>query len=168
MSMLCRSVRWGLRATVLIMAIMAAVARADDAGATISVAHARSLFLLRCAGCHQIDGAGHPQVGVPSMRNTLGYFPASAAGRAFLVQVPGARNAAITDAELAALTNWELQSFSKAQLPPDFIAYSEQEVRQSRANPPLDIAASRAAILRDLQEKGVLPHEAYQRLTGTH
>jgi mono/diheme cytochrome c family protein len=137
-----------------------------DPAAAISPARARSMFFLHCAGCHSIDGGGHPNVGVPSMRNTLGYFLGSPAGRALIVQVPGARNASISDAELAALTNWELMNFSKDQLPADFVPYTAAEVTQARPHPPLDVAVARSKILRDLHEGGKLPDEAYQALTG--
>jgi len=111
---------------------------------------ARSLYLLHCAGCHQVDGSGTPAFGVPSMIDTLGLFQRTAAGRAFLVQVPGARNASISDAELAALTNWTLRTFSTATLPAGFKPYTTAEVKVLRADPPLDIAATRAAVIAGL------------------
>lgn len=148
----------------------AAVAAGAESGGSqlISPARARSTFVLHCAGCHQIDGSGQPKVGVPSMRDSLGYFLGSPAGRAFLVQVPGARNASISDADLAALTNWELLNFSKAQVPADFVPYSTAEVTAARANPPLDVMAARGVILQDLRDKGLLPAEAYERLNGNY
>ena len=125
-----------------------AAAAATDAGVTPQ--RARSLYILHCAGCHQIDGSGTPAYGVPSMIDTLGQFERTAAGRAFLVQVPGARNASVTDAELAAMTNWALRTFSAATLPSDFKPYTAAEVTPLRANPPLDIAGARAAIVAAL------------------
>jgi mono/diheme cytochrome c family protein len=111
---------------------------------------ARSLYLLHCAGCHQIDGSGTPKFGVPSMIDTLGQFQRTPAGRAFLVQVPGARNANVSDAELAALTNWALRTFSSATLPAGFKPYTTAEVKRWRATPPLDIAGARAAVVAAL------------------
>lgn len=140
------------------------MAIATDAEQEISQARAKSLFILQCAGCHRIDGSGQPGFGVPSMRNTLGYFVRSPEGRAFLVQVPGARNASITDAELAALTNWELLNFSKETLPSSFTPYTTKEVSQWRANPPSDVAVVRAKILHELQNMGTLPSDVYEQL----
>lgn len=126
--------------------MLANTASAGDA-ASISPQRARALYLLHCSGCHQPDGSGAPRFGVPSMRNVLGQFQQSEAGRAFLVQAPGARNAHLTDAELAALTNWALLEFSPATLPAGFQPYTTAEVSRWRANPPLDVAATRAAIV---------------------
>jgi len=156
---------WSQLALLLIGISFNAMAAAADADQMISPARARSLFILQCAGCHHVDGSGQPDSGVPSMRNTLGYFLGSAQGRAFLVQVPGARNATITDAELTALTNWQLHNFSKDILPADFVPYTTQEVTQARANPPSDVAATRAKILQELQAKGQLPSAAFEQLT---
>ncbi|MES2259351.1 MAG: cytochrome C [Pseudomonadota bacterium] len=125
----------------------AAAAFGADAAAEISPQRARSLYLLHCSGCHQPDGSGSPAFGVPTMRGSLGHFQNTPAGRAFLVQAPGARNAHISDAELAALTNWQLLQFAPATLPPNFKPYTAEEVSRWRANPPLDVAAARAAIV---------------------
>jgi mono/diheme cytochrome c family protein len=130
----------------------------------ISPARARSLFTLHCAGCHQINGSGLPQAGVPSLQNTLAWFLGLPEGRAYLVQVPGARNATVTDAELAALTNWELQTFSKSILPTNFTPYTEAEVQVARRNPPADITAARGLILNALETAGKLPLDAKESL----
>lgn len=123
--------------------------KTDDAQ-TITPERARSLFYLHCAGCHRFDGSGTPAFGVPSMVNTLGRYQLTARGRAYLVQVPGARNANVTDAELAAMTNWQMQAFSAATTPKDFKPYTTEEVRRWRHNPPADIAGARAEILAEL------------------
>lgn len=138
---------------LLLMSMLAALP-AQSVEPVISASRARALFILHCAGCHQIDGSGQPHVGVPSMRGNLGHFAASPAGRAFMVQAPGARNASVSDAELAAMTNWQMQAFSKETLPPGFTRYTTEEVAQARRHPPLDVAAARAAILHDLQRQG--------------
>jgi mono/diheme cytochrome c family protein len=132
-------------ATVLLCGVAASSMAAPEAA--ISPQRARSLYLLHCSGCHQPDGSGSPRFGVPTMRGMLGKFQQSSAGRAFLVQAPGARNAHITDAELAALTNWALLAFSPATLPAGFQPYTTEQVSRWRANPPLDVAGARAAIV---------------------
>jgi mono/diheme cytochrome c family protein len=121
---------------------------AADVAKSITPARAQSLFVQHCAGCHQLDGSGAPAHGVPSMLGLIGHFQRTEAGRAFLVQAPGARNASISDAELAALTNWEIAAFAQASMPARFIPYSGEEVHRWRSDPPLDVAAARAAIVR--------------------
>jgi mono/diheme cytochrome c family protein len=121
-------------------------AKALVSTATITGQRARSLYLLHCAGCHQIDGHGAPASGVPTMIDTLGSYLGSEAGKAYLVQVPGARNANVSDAELAALVNWTVEAFSSKTIPTGYRPYTEDEVRRWRACPPVDIAAARLAL----------------------
>ncbi len=146
-----RAARLGLRlrwvASATLGACLLNAGAAEPSGAAISPQRARSLYLLNCAGCHGVGGAGVPQFGVPSMIGMLGRFPQTPAGRAYLVQVPGARNSALTDAELAAVTNWALHKFSPETLPPDFQPYTTAEVQRWRSRPPLDIEATRTAIM---------------------
>jgi mono/diheme cytochrome c family protein len=134
----------------LIVLGLAGPAAGEGADGAVTPQRARSLYLLHCAGCHQVDGSGTPKFGVPSMIDTLGQFQRTAAGRAFLVQVPGARNANVSDAELAALTNWTLRTFSAGTLPAEFKPYTTAEVKRWRANPPLDIAGARATVVAAL------------------
>lgn len=106
-----------------------------------------TLFLLHCAGCHGMDGAGHPEAGVPDMRHTLGRFLQQPAGRAFLVQVPGVNNAGLSDAQIAAVTNWQIQRFAAGSAPVGWAPYTAAEVAAARRQRPADIAAARRALV---------------------
>lgn len=116
-----------------------------------SPAQARTLYVLHCAGCHSMDGSGVPDKGVPSMRGTLGRYLQLPEGRAFLVQVPGVLNAGLTDAQIAAVTNWALAEFSAETLPGAWPPYTAQEVAQARLSRPLDVAQARAELWRRLE-----------------
>src|SRR5579859_646477 len=72
-------------------------------------------YQLQCMGCHTPDGSGEPGR-VPSIKETLAPFALSAAGRRFLIQVPGAAQSTLSDAELAALLNWMIPNLSAAKL----------------------------------------------------
>jgi len=107
----------------------------------------RVLYMLHCQGCHLSDGAGRPGE-VPSLVGTLGRFLAVPGGRAYLVQVPGSAHSPLSDAELASVLNWMLASFA---IPPDsagFAPYDAEEVARHRANPLVDVAATRAELVR--------------------
>ncbi len=114
-------------------------------------------YILRCAGCHQVDGSGAPHSGVPGIKGTLGYFPRLEAGRAYLVQVPGTANSALDDAQVAELLNWMLNHFSAKELPPDFLPYTSAEVTRLRAVRPSNVTAERARLLKLLVEQGYPP-----------
>ncbi|RZS53314.1 c-type cytochrome [Sphaerotilus mobilis] len=126
-----------------------------DGPATAPVQGARNLFVVHCAGCHGFDGAGHPDQGVPDMRGPLGHFLHLPEGRGFLVQVPGANNAGLNDAQIAAVTTWLLSQFSPATAPPGWRPYTAEEVAQWRSQRPADVAARRAEIVARLKAQGI-------------
>ncbi len=127
--------------------VRAALAFALLLGSACSNADARTDYMLNCQGCHGDDGRGSPG-NVPDLRDELGRFLNVSGGRRYLVQVPGARNAPLDDAALAAVLNWMLPSFSAATLPRDFEPYTGTEVAQWRREAPADVAAERSRLLR--------------------
>ena len=111
---------------------------------------ARLQYILHCAGCHQADGHGAPDSGVPDMRGQLGHFLKLPEGRAFLVKVPGTSNSALSNREVTRLLNWMVRSFSAPTLPADFAPYTEAEVTALRSAPLDNVAGERAAIVTRL------------------
>lgn len=114
----------------------------------------RNNFLLHCSGCHQQDGSGSPENGIPSMRGRVSHFLRLPEGRAFLVQVPGTSQSALGDAAVAELLNWMVNQFSRDEIPPGFIPYTAAEVARLRALRLSDIPAKRAAVVGSLRDMG--------------
>lgn len=77
------------------------------------------------------DGRGLPPE-VPSLHDLPAAMLASAEGRGYLVRVPGVAQAPLTDAELAGVLNWMLDSFSASTRPEGFRPYVAGEVAQRR------------------------------------
>ena len=94
------------------IALVAAAYAGPGATATAAGNPPEINYMLHCQGCHLPGGIGHPGI-VPKMQGEIGAFLASAAGRAYLVQVPGAAQSSLDDAELAAVLNWMLPAFDK-------------------------------------------------------
>jgi mono/diheme cytochrome c family protein len=120
-------------------------------GGAASVAYAyepRINYMLQCMGCHTPDGSGEPGR-VPSVKETLVPFAAVADGRRFLVQVPGASQSTLSDAELAELLNWMIQNLSLAK-PGHFTAFTAAEVARYRRTPLVGVQAARAALIQRL------------------
>jgi hypothetical protein len=69
------------------------------------IAAARTDYVLQCMGCHLADGRGMPP-DVPALQDRIGYYLQVPEGREYVVQVPGAANARLTDAALAQVINW--------------------------------------------------------------
>ena len=109
-------------------------------------------YQLQCMGCHTPDGRGEPGR-VPSIKETLVPFARNAAGRRFLIQVPGASQSTLSDAELAELLNWMVQNLSIIE-PTGFTRFTEAEVAGLRRNPLVDVQGARRRLVQSLSSTG--------------
>jgi len=132
---------------VLLILLFCGAVFADDKAAQTN-------YMLHCQGCHTPDGAGAPGK-VPSLKGFMGYFLHVKGGREFLIQVPGAAQASLSDVELAELTNWMLHNFSRAELPVDFRPYASEEVGGLRKNTLIRVTQVRAELLLKMADVGI-------------
>lgn len=117
---------------------------------TATAAHEpRINYMLQCLGCHGPDGRGEPGH-VPSIRSTLAPLSRSAAGRRYLLQVPGVALSSLSDPELAALLNWMIPALGGIQ-PKEFRAFTAAEVARYRREPLVEISATRARLMRQIE-----------------
>lgn len=123
----------------------AAAVRAD-AESVAKTNSPRSLYVLHCAGCHGMDGAGSERGQVPDMRR-LGEFLKRPDGRRFLVQVPGVMGSGLSDEDVAQVTNWVFTTLVTDVNPRTFVPYTAQEIANARANPLKDVMATRTRLL---------------------
>jgi mono/diheme cytochrome c family protein len=91
---------------------------------------AATTYAANCSGCHGQSGRSVGEI--PTLVDRIGYFARIPEGRAYLVQVPNVAMSAIRDEDLADMLNWLLETYSAAQLPRDFRAYSGAEVSELR------------------------------------
>jgi mono/diheme cytochrome c family protein len=131
--------------------LIVALACAGSAHASEGETRARLQYLQHCSGCHLPDGSGAPTKGIPSMRGLLGQFLQVPGGRAFIVQVPGVMNSALSDADIANLMNWLLPAVSAPTLPAELAPYTAQEIGRLRASRPADILALRQTLTRQME-----------------
>jgi mono/diheme cytochrome c family protein len=112
------------------------------------------LYATNCQGCHGEFGSSAAEI--PTLAGRVGYFTRSQEGRRYLVQVPNVALNANSDADIAAVLNWLLATYSRAQLPADFKPYTAGEVgelRQAR----IDVVASRRRVIDALVATGQIP-----------
>jgi cytochrome c553 len=107
---------------------------------------ARNNYMLRCMGCHLADGSGSAGR-VPSVRDSLVPLASSAAGRRYLVQVPGAAQSPLSDLELAQVLSWMVRNLSRQAAPGGFVDFSAAEVARYRRTPLIEVQATRARLL---------------------
>lgn len=112
---------------------------------------AKKNYRLHCMGCHQADGRGSPDNGIPGMRDEVGHFLRVPEGRAYLSQVPGTLNTPLSDGETAELLNWVMVNIGRSSLPAGFRPYTADEVKAYRASVPEDIPGMRLRLLRQLE-----------------
>jgi len=103
-------------------------------------------YMLQCMGCHTPDGSGAAGR-VPSIRSTLLPFSAVVAGRQFLVQVPGASQSTLSNAELAELINWMIENLSNGPRAVVFVRFTGAEVASYRRKPLVEVRATRERLL---------------------
>ena len=90
-------------------------------------------YALHCGGCHLPDGSGNPPE-VPDLRNELGKIVMLPGGRDYVVRVPGASQAPVSDQQLANIVNWILENYNAETLPANFKPLTAEEVGRSRKN----------------------------------
>ena len=106
-------------------------------------------YMLHCMGCHVADGSGSPPQ-VPDVRGEMGRLLAVPGGREYLVQIPGAATSPVSDAELAALINYMLATFSGDTVPATFTPFTAEEVGRLRPAWLTDPEPVRARLLEAL------------------
>lgn len=100
---------------------------------SVFAASPRINYLLYCSGCHRVNGEGKAP-NVPTLRGELGDMLSVSMMRSYLVRIPGASQAPITDSELAEVINWVLDEFNAQTLPANYEPYTDTEVSQARRN----------------------------------
>jgi cytochrome c553 len=118
-----------LAVTVAALLLTTITARADS--------YEEHDYILNCSGCHRMDGSGSRSV--PSLR-AMPELNGKPGAREYWIRVPGAAQAPLSDARLAALMNWLVERFTGKRPKP---AYTAQEVGQLRRNPLRDPIAKR-------------------------
>ena len=118
------------------------------AAAELNSQRAQFNYQMSCQGCHAPDGSGANAV--PRMRDYVGNFLATEAGREYLVRVPGSAVSALSDDELAEVLNWIVLEFAGASIDGPFEPYSSQEVGRLRQYPLNEVVQYRAQLLADI------------------
>jgi cytochrome c553 len=133
------------------------------AGAPLQAAYSspQQDYVLYCMGCHGDQAQGVPGK-VPPLAGSVALFMRSAAGRDYVLRVPGAANSALGDAQLAAVLNWLAERFppAGASAPPG-APFTAAEVGELRRKPLADVRERRREVVRTLAASGPAPPADY-------
>lgn len=141
--------------------VRAAGALAAALLARASLASPQQDYILYCMGCHGDQAQGVPGK-VPPLAGSLALFMRSAAGRDYLLRVPGAANSALTDAQLTAVLNWLAESFPPAgAAAPAPQPFTVAELAQARRLPLASVQETRREVVRALAASGPAPPSDY-------
>lgn len=107
-----------------------------------------NIYLLNCWGCHGAHGEGVNGTS-PALIGAADFLRARG-GREYLIEVPGVSESALSDAQVAAVMNWIMDTMNRGHLPADFTPYTADEVNRYRAVRLRDLSATRRALLDQL------------------
>ena len=136
-------------AAVIFTCLLSTLATAGE----INRERAHFNYQMFCQGCHAPGGAS-VESAVPRMKDHVGTFLASEAGREFLVRVPGSATSSLNDEELAEVLNWIVVEFSGDSLAVPFEYYTAVEVGNLRQSPLTEVDNYRALLLADIAGAG--------------
>jgi len=127
--------------------------------ASLAAAHpasgetARTLYLLKCSGCHRADGQGATDAGVPPFPGFIAGLARDPGGRTYMLHVPGVAGSGLNDTDLAAVLNYLLDRWSAAPAA-DVRRFTPQEVATLRAIAVNDIVSYRRTLAARLRKSG--------------
>ena len=110
----------------------------------------RANYILRCAGCHGMEGLGTEVGGVPAFPGSVATLANDEEGRTYVVHVPGVVGSSLTEAEIAAVLNYVVERWGETSAP----AFTPEEVARRRAEPVPDVVAYRRTIALRLADEG--------------
>jgi hypothetical protein len=117
-------------------------------------------YMLYCMGCHGAAAEGVPGR-IPPLAHSLAHFMRTAAGRDYVLRVPGAASSVLNDARLAAVLNWLATRYNAEELGADVMPFTAAEVAASRHTPLADVLATRREVVRALAADGAAPGVDY-------
>ncbi|SME97294.1 hypothetical protein SAMN06265365_10764 [Tistlia consotensis] len=114
----------------------------------------RTLYLLRCSGCHGLDGSGSKAGRVPGL-SAIGRILAHRDGALYLANVPGVENAGLSPAATARLLNWAVGVWGGLPADQPAPTLTGEQIGRLRKVPVDDLVALRARIAADLAARGI-------------
>ncbi|MTH78026.1 c-type cytochrome [Paracoccus aestuariivivens] len=107
-------------------------------------------YILRCAGCHGMEGLGSVEGGIPTFPGSVGKIAADDMGRTYMMHVPGVISASLDDAGIASVMNYILDRWSPGEAAP----FTPDEVTRRRAVPVADVVVMRRDVAKKLMSEG--------------
>ena len=136
---------------------------ADEQDANYTEAHgdvvrkmssARSLYLLKCSGCHGVDGAGAPAAGVPPFPGFVAPLARNPDGRRYIAHVPGIVASRLSNEQLVSVLNYVIEEWSSEADAAATPRFTVAEFAELRAAPVSNIVDLRRDVVAQLSAAG--------------
>lgn len=114
------------------------------------IGHARADYILRCSGCHGLNGNGTVEGGIPAFPNSVSHIAGIDIGRTYILHVPGVISTDMTDARIADVLNYIVDKWGDGDT-----HFSAGEVTRRRAIPVGDVVALRRKVVEELRKAGI-------------
>lgn len=117
-------------------------------------------YMLYCMGCHAARAEGVPGK-VPPLAHALGNYMRLAAGRDYVLRVPGASKSVLTDAQLAGVLNWLAAQYSSEEIKSGVPMFTAEEVTAHRHQALPAVLAARREVIRAMTTANIPAADSY-------
>jgi hypothetical protein len=120
----------------------------------VNLTGAQSDYLEHCGGCHGLQGDSSPAP-IPVLRDRVGYFMCSGAGRRYLLHLPNVDRADVDDGRLADMMNFVVFDLGGHSTPSGVQAFGEAEVKAERGKTMTgsEVMDQRKRVVEDLIQR---------------
>jgi hypothetical protein len=115
---------------------------------------AQSDYIEHCGGCHGLAGDSAPAA-IPVLRQRVGYFMCSEAGRDYLLQLPNVAFSPTDNAQLADLMNYVVFGLGGSSTPRGARPFTEADVARLRPHPMTSVSLiqTRKGLVKGLEKQ---------------
>jgi len=115
---------------------------------------AKSLYILKCSGCHGTDGSGAPAAGIPPFPGFIAALARHAEGRVYIAHVPGVIASRLSNEQLVKVLNYVIEEWSGEEDTSSTPRFTVEEFAELRAVPVDNVVEYRRDVVRQMQESG--------------
>jgi len=115
---------------------------------------AKSLYILKCSGCHGIDGTGAPTAGIPPFPGFIAALARHAEGRIYIAHVPGVVGSRLSNEQLVKVLNYVIDEWSGEEATSPTPRFTVEEFARLRAVPVTNVVEYRRDVIAQLKESG--------------
>ena len=114
---------------------------------------AKSLYLLKCSGCHRADGAGAPTAGIPPFPGFIAPLARNDDGRVYIAHVPGIVGSRLSNEQLVDVLNYVIDEWAGEDAA-DTPRFTVEEFAALREVPVTNVVEYRRDVVTQLVEAG--------------